>query len=286
MLVGTYFVKELDETVNGNYYIAATQIVAIKEDATTTTQPYNKLKRVPLRIVKESYNGKNLGGIQFLVQGTTAAGSAWEHVYTTDEYGIVDVAEFDSDAPPCGTYTVSELESSVNIGYIIPGDKNVTLTYGEQAELYFYNAPKMGSIKVIKTDDLNNHFIEGRTFRLYGTSDSGDTIDLTATTDSLGVAEFVEVPIGNYTLSEEDVPLIFVRPDPDSVQVVYAQTQEANIENLSKKTSLTILKSSTDMKAIEGVPSGLSAFHWPDRSSPMTRRSTPMQREKSKSMTS
>ncbi len=254
MLAGTYFVQEIAETVNSNYYVAATQIVVIKQDETTTTQSYNKLKRVPLKIIKDSYNHKNLAGIQFKVYGTTAAGSYWEHTYTTNDAGIVDVAERDADAPPCGTYTITELRSSVNIGYILPTDKQETFTYGDKIELYFYNAPEMGTLRVLKTDDLDNHFVAGVEFQLKGTSLTGDEINLTAVTDSGGVAEFPEVPVGKYLLYEDNVPFHFVKPDPEEVTVVYARTEEEAVENKAKRTDLHIIKTSTDMQAIEGVP--------------------------------
>ncbi len=255
LLEGTYFTQELAETVNPAYYVAATQIVVIEADETTQTQLYNKLKRVPLRIIKESYNGKNLEGIQFLVKGITAVGSEWEHIYTTDKDGIIDVPEDAADAPPAGSYTITELESSANVGYIIPTEKHETFTYGDKVELYFYNAPKTGSIRIIKTDDLGNHFVEGIEFRLQGISLTGDTIDRTAVTSSSGIADFLEVPEGIYSISEEDgVPLFFVRPDPEEVQVVYAQTTEYTVENKAKRTDLHIIKTSTDMENIAGIP--------------------------------
>lgn len=252
--IGTYTVEEVAETVNGNYQIAASQVVVIKGDETTQTQFYNALHKIPLRIVKESYNGKNLEGIQFLVKGTTSTGEPWEKTYTTNAQGVVDVKETDPDAPPCGTYTVSEVESSVNIGYLLPDSQEVTFTYGDQPELHFYNDKKAGDVKVVKTDDLNNHFVEGMVFRLKGTSYAGDEIDWTATTDKDGVAVFHDVPIGSYTLYEDDVPAFFVTPDPQEVTVVYSETSENNFENVSQKANLKIVKQSTDMQNIEGVP--------------------------------
>lgn len=254
LLVGTYYVQEMESEANAPFYTAATQVVVVEQNNTTTVQPYNKLKRVPLRIKKTSYNGKNLGGIQFLVSGTTAAGTHWEHTYTTNEGGIVNVKERDADAPPIGTYTITEVESSVNIGYIIPEAQNKTFVYGEQADLHFYNAAKRGTVKVVKTDDLNNQFIEGRLFYLRGTSDSGDYIAITLATDKNGVVEFKEIPVGTYTLTEEGVLRIFVRPDPEEVQVVYAKTTEQAFENISVKASLHIKKTSSDGKNLEGIP--------------------------------
>lgn len=254
LLVGTYYVQELESDDNAAFYTAATQIVVIEQNKTATVQPYNKLKRVPLRIEKQSYNGKNLGGIQFLVSGTTAVGTHWEHVYTTNASGIVDVKERDADAPPIGTYTIKEMESSVNIGYIIPEAQEKTFTYGKQANLHFYNAPKCGTIRVVKTDDLNNQYVAGRLFFLRGTSDSGDKISIKAATDENGIAEFSGIPIGTYTLTEENVSQIFVRPDPKEVQVVYAKTMEQGFENISVKASLHIKKTSSDGKNIEGIP--------------------------------
>ena len=68
-------------------------------------------------------------------------------------------------------------------------------------------------------------------FRLKGTSYSGDEVDITVKTNKEGVAEFLEIPIGNFLLYENDVPAFFVTPDPEEVKVIYAQTNEEKIQN-------------------------------------------------------
>lgn len=252
LVAGKYTISEINLP---EYMVTPpAQEVTILPGQTTFVEFNNQLKRAALLIYKESYNGKNLEGIPFLVKGTTEAGTSWEHTYYTDSNGIVDVKETDADAPPVGSYTVSELESNVNIGYILPTSKNAVFTYGTTTELHFYNAPKMGSLKVIKTDDLNNHFVEGVPFRLKGTSYSGDEVDITVKTNKEGVAEFLEIPIGNFLLYENDVPAFFVTPDPEEVKVIYAQTNEENIQNIAKRTQLNIIKTSTDMKNVAGIP--------------------------------
>lgn len=212
-----------------------------------------------------------------------AAGSYWEHTYTTNDAGIVDVAERDADAPPCGTYTITELRSSVNIGYILPTDKQETFTYGDKIELYFYNAPEMGTLRVLKTDDLDNHFVAGVEFQLKGTSLTGDEINLTAVTDSGGVAEFPEVPVGKYLLYEDNVPFHFVKPDPEEVTVVYARTEEEEVETKPNAPTCVSSKHPRICRRLRASLSVSSVSRWPVSSLPMMKPSILIRQVKSTS---
>ncbi|MFR8295182.1 MAG: prealbumin-like fold domain-containing protein [Ruminococcus sp.] len=62
---------------------------------------------------------------------------------------------------------------------------------------------KQARSKVTKTT-VGNINVSGITFNLRGTSDSGRDIDIPAVTDENGVAIFSEIPIGTYTIYEDE----------------------------------------------------------------------------------
>ena len=60
--------------------------------------------------------------------------------------------------------------------------------------------PQTGNLVVTKA--VNYGTWEGFSFRLYGTSDKGNPVDVTATTDGEGKAYFYDIEIGTYTLED------------------------------------------------------------------------------------
>ena len=85
----------------------------------------------------------------------------------------------------------------------------------------FTNVLKKGSVEVTKTAE--DGLVEGIKFHLYGTSDSGQKVDMYATTDVTGKAVFEDMPIGTYILSEPSVPDGYVIPEDMEVKVTYEE---------------------------------------------------------------
>ena len=104
--------------------------------------------------------------------------------------------------------------------YLTADEQEVTVEYNETAEVSFENEEKTGSITVHKTTEGQKN-IEGITFYLRGTSDSGREINIPATTDKDGIAKFDGVPIGTYTIYEDEktVPTAYLVADPQNVTV-------------------------------------------------------------------
>lgn len=77
----------------------------------------------------------------------------------------------------------------------------------------FENVLRKGSLEVVKISEDN--FNEGVKFHLYGTSLSGSSVDLYATTNADGVAKFENILVSGdkpYTLEEVDTADRYVVP--------------------------------------------------------------------------
>lgn len=83
--------------------------------------------------------------------------------------------------------------------------------------LTWADAPKTGSLVVSKA--VNYGSWSGFTFRLHGTSDKGNPVDVTATTGSDGKAYFKDIEIGTYTLEEISPGNAYILSEPQTVTI-------------------------------------------------------------------
>ncbi|MGO5085844.1 SpaA isopeptide-forming pilin-related protein [Oscillospiraceae bacterium LCP25S3_F9] len=191
--IGAYKLRE--ENIGEQYIEIGDINVVINYNEITKQSVENKPKDGYLKVIKTS-DSKNLKGFEFEVTGTTWDNKEIRETYTTDENGLI-VAKL-----PTGTYTVQEVNAP---SWFIPvSETTLELTpYDTSDEPYtinVYNEYKRGSLKVFKSADDN--FIENIKFNLSGTADCGEKINITVTTNTDGCAEFNNIPIGTYTLSE------------------------------------------------------------------------------------
>lgn len=209
----------------------------------------NYLKEGSIRVTKSTTGNLNVKDIGFIVKGISDTNSDIERELFTDENGE---ALFEN--LPIGKYTVTEDGSTVPTAYLVADEQEVTVEYNETAEVSFENIEKTGEIKVTKST-VGNLNIKGITFNLRGTSDSGRDIDIPATTDDNGVAIFSEIPIGTYTIYEDEktVPTAYLVADPQDVTVTYAETKEVPIENEEKSGSITVHKTTEGQRNVEGI---------------------------------
>ncbi|RGG93857.1 hypothetical protein DWW71_02185, partial [Ruminococcus sp. AF16-50] len=186
---------------------------------------------------------------KFFATGISDTNKDLKFEATTDENGV---AMFDKLV--IGKYVITEDGSTVPAAYLTADEQEVTVEYNETAEVSFENIEKTGEIKVTKST-VGNLNIKGITFNLRGTSDSGRDIDIPATTDDNGVAIFSEIPIGTYTIYEDEktVPTAYLVADPQNVTVTYAETKEVSIENKEKSGSIVVHKTTEGQKNIEGI---------------------------------
>ena len=97
--------------------------------------------------------------------------------------------------------------------------------------------------------------ISGIKLILAGTSDSGREISIESITDENGVAEFKSVPIGTYTISEDEnsVPTAYMIADEQEVTVVYTETVDAEFYNEEKTGSIKVHKHTEGDLNIKGI---------------------------------
>lgn len=249
LAIGKYFYREI--SAPDIYEIDDTpyQFEITENDDIVKAEMTNKKKSGSIKVTKTTTGNLNIEGIKFFATGISDTNKDLKFEATTDENGV---AMFDKLV--IGKYVITEDGSTVPAAYLVADSKQVTVEYNETAEVAFENIEKTGEIKVTKST-VGNLNIKGITFNLRGTSDSGRDIDIPATTDDNGVAIFSEIPIGTYTIYEDEktVPTAYLVADPQNVTVTYAETKEVSIENKEKSGSIVVHKTTEGQKNIEGI---------------------------------
>ena len=246
---GKYFYREISapeiyEIDNTPYPFEITE-----EGVTVKAKMTNKKKTGSIKVTKSTTGNLNIEGIKFIATGISDTNKDMKFEATTDENGV---ALFDKLV--IGKYTVTEDGSTVPAAYLTADEQEVTVEYNKTSEVAFENIEKTGEIKVTKST-VGNLNIKGITFNLRGTSDSGRDIDIPAVTDENGIAVFSEIPIGTYTIYEDEktVPTAYLVADPQDVTVTYAETKEVPIENEEKSGSITVHKTTEGQRNVEGI---------------------------------
>jgi len=196
---GTYTVTE---QVIDRYEPQAVQTVTITTGQTATVTFNNVLKKGTLKVTKTSEDGLN-AGIQFKLSGTALSGQAVELYAETDVNGVATFTDvLISGSTP---YVLEEVNTELK--YVVPATQNVSVNWNEVTNASVHNELKRGDLKVTKTSE--DRLVEGMRFKLSGTSLSGETVELYATTDSSGVVTFNDVLITGstpYVLEEVNTP--------------------------------------------------------------------------------
>ena len=249
LAIGKYFYREISapdiyEIDDTPYPFEITE-----NDDIVKAEMTNKKKSGSIKVTKSTTGNLNIEGIKFFATGISDTNKDLKFEATTNENGV---AMFDKLV--IGKYVITEDGSTVPAAYLTADEQEVTVEYNKTAEVAFENIEKTGEIKVTKST-VGNLNIKGITFNLRGTSDSGREINIPATTDDNGVAVFSEIPIGTYTIYEDEktVPTAYLVADPQNVTVTYAETKEVPIENEEKTGSITVHKTTEGQKNIEGI---------------------------------
>ena len=196
------------------------------------------------KIVKTSEDGK-IAGISF-----TVTGNDFNETATTDENGELQLENL---VP--GVYTVTENAAAF---YEPQQPQTVTVKAGQTAEVSFSNQLKRGALEVTKTAE--DGFVQGVTFRLSGTADCGQPVDVCAETDENGLAVFEKIPIGsNYTLEELSTPERYIVPVPMSTKIAWNEVTRQTVENRLVRGSIRGIKVDEAEKPLSGTIFGLFA---------------------------
>lgn len=249
LAIGKYFYREISapdiyEIDDTPYPFEITE-----NDDIVKAEMTNKKKSGSIKVTKTTTGNLNIEGIKFFATGISDTNKDLKFEATTNENGV---AMFNKLV--IGKYVITEDGSTVPTAYLVADEQEVTVEYNETAEVSFENEEKTGSIKVQKRTEGQKN-VEGITFYLKGTSDSGREINVPAVTDKDGVAVFENVPIGTYTITEDGstVPYGYLVADEKEVKVEYAQTIDATIINEEKTGSIVVHKTTEGQKNIEGI---------------------------------
>lgn len=249
LAIGKYFYREI--SAPDIYEIDDTpyQFEITENDDIVKAEMTNKKKSGSIKVTKTTTGNLNIEGIKFFATGISDTNKDMKFEADTDENGV---AMFDNII--IGKYVITEDGSTVPAAYLVADEQEVTVEYNETAEVKVTNEEKTGSIKVQKRTEGQKN-VEGITFYLKGTSDTGREINIPATTNKDGVAVFENVPVGTYKIIEdkETVPYGYLVADEKEVKVEYAQTIDENILNNEQTGTVQVHKKTDGMTNIEGI---------------------------------
>lgn len=249
LAIGKYFYREISapdiyEIDDTPYPFEITE-----NDDIVKAEMTNKKKSGSIKVTKTTTGNLNIEGIKFFATGISDTNKDLKFEATTNENGV---AMFDKLV--IGKYVITEDGSTVPAAYLVANEQTVTVEYNTTAEVKVTNEEKTGSIKVQKRTEGQKN-VEGITFYLKGTSDSGREINIPATTDKDGVAVFENVPVGTYMVieDEETVPYGYLVADEKKVTVIYSETVDAEIINNEQTGTIKVHKRTEGDLNISGI---------------------------------
>lgn len=210
----------------------------------------NELKYAPLKIVKTSEDG-NVAGFTFKV---TRLADGYSKTYTTNAAGEIITDQMpvyvDADATQLYEYKVEEI--NVPDKYRTPDAQTVTLTYGQTAEVRFYNQIARGTLEILKVDHDGVTPLEGAKFEI---TDDNNNVIATKTSGPDGKIKVESILYGQYHWSEVEAPKGY---DLDDTVHDFAiehdeQVIEITQENTPSVGSITAKKIDADGNAMPGV---------------------------------
>lgn len=170
-----------------------------------------------------------------------------------------------SVAENCTTHSVSFKSASYSIYKCMPnGDSydddtmnyvyfdfdngNIqNLMFSKQADPQFFSFNinvEFGNIKITKASEDN--IVKGMVFTVKG---NGKTY--TMTTDANGTAELNNIPVGTYTISENDI-VRYVKQTDKTITVLDGKTANVSFNNILKKFRVTVTKSDIEKGHAQG----------------------------------
>ena len=210
----------------------------------------NELKYAPLKIVKTSEDG-NIAGFTFKV---TRLADGYSKTYTTNAAGEIITDQMpvyvDADATQLYEYKVEEI--NVPDKYRTPDAQTITLTYGQTAEVRFYNQIARGTLEILKVDHDGVTPLEGAKFEI---TDDNNNIIATKTSGPDGKIKVESILYGQYHWSEVMAPKGYELDDTvhDFAIEHDEQIVEVTQENTPSVGSITAKKVDADGNAMPGV---------------------------------
>lgn len=210
----------------------------------------NELKYASLKIVKTSEDG-NVAGFTFKVTRLADGASA---TYTTNAAGEIITSQFpvyvDANATQKFEYKIEEI--NVPDKYRTPDAQTITLTYGQTAEVRFYNQIARGTLEILKVDHDGVTPLEGAKFEI---TDDNNNVIATETSGPDGKIKVDSILYGQYHWSEVMAPKGYELDDTvhDFAIEYDEQVVEVTQENTPSVGSITAKKIDADGNAMPGV---------------------------------
>lgn len=210
----------------------------------------NELKYASLKIIKTSEDG-NVAGFEFKV---TRPSDGYSKTYTTNAAGEIITDQMpvyvDKDANRKFEYRIEEI--NVPDKYRTPDAQTVTLTYGQTAEVSFYNQIARGSLEILKVDHDGTTPLEGAKFEI---TDADGNVIATETSGPDGKIKVESILYGKYHWSEVMAPKGY---DLDNTVHDFAiehdeQVIEITQENTPSVGSITAKKVDANGNPMPGV---------------------------------
>ena len=261
-IIYTDFMYKLVEISCPDEYVMLTEPVYFTAEGTEHTVaviPHdstipNDEKEGTVKITKHTEGDVNREGIRFTLTGISATNRDITLEARTDANGEAVIYSV-----PIGDYTVEEDGETVGYAYVVAAAQPVNVVYNETSNLDFYNVEKEGTVEVTKRSEGDKN-VSNIKFTLSGTSDTGREISIDAVTNSEGKATFKNVPIGTYTITEDEqtVPYAYLTAEKQTVTVDYAQTSNVTFFNSEKEGTIEVQKRTEGMVNLGNIRFTLS----------------------------
>ena len=254
--IGRYTVEEVN-TPN-RYIVTSSQNIEILYNDTVIAAFHNELKKGSIQIDKHDENGI-LEGHRFRITAILENGNEYVREGTTDASGKLYFLDL-----PIGEYSVEEIDAAEY--YITPALQTTQVEWNVTSVVHFDNVLKTGNVSVKKSSE--DGIISGVYFRLYGTADCGQQIELISVTDDEGVAAFNDIPVGNYYLEEftfDNTPQRYVAIPAQNITVTYNETSNVTFENILKRGNIELVKVDSENTDVMLSGAEFTVYKWGDR---------------------
>ncbi len=243
LVVGTYYVKEMDAPKNVIMDIEPRKAVIKDNKQVVTLNVVNELVKAKLQIEKVTEDGKPLEGVTFQIFEKNT--NKLVDTITTNKAGYALSKELTQ-----GEYYFKETKAPSNV--VIDEQPHYFTMKTELVKVKVENKYATGTIKVVKTDS-NKKLLEGVKFEVY--SDDKKTVVDTITTGKDGVATTKALNAGTYYVKEIDAPKTVIMDTEMKKAEIKTNNQvvTVNVENKLAKGNLKIVKVSDEGEKLENV---------------------------------
>lgn len=237
----TYTIYE--NNVPAKYIVPVEQSVSISEIGKTELVTFENVLKKGNIIINKTSEDNDISNKEFVIKGSDGS----EYKGSTNKAGIIEfknlkIYDYDSNIISYVVY-----EDNTPVKYVVPDEQTVTLSNGENTNLSFVNNLKKGDIVIRKEAEDND--ISGRDFVVKGSDGS----EYKGSTDENGIVIFKNLKVYDYdnniityTVYEDNIPVKYISPQPQSTNVKTDTETELVFVNKLKHTKLTIQKEAED----------------------------------------